>query len=91
MTSTCTQSAPALRTLPTSSPSLEKSADKIEGETITFLFMLLNFSTRGLVARSATAREAGACVARRLRRKAPAAAAPAPTKAAAAKAALGAA
>mmetsp|Transcript_28539 Transcript_28539/g.76247 ORF Transcript_28539/g.76247 Transcript_28539/m.76247 type:complete len:259 (-) Transcript_28539:185-961(-) len=91
MTSTCTQSAPAFRTLPTSSPSLEKSADKIEGEILMDFASVLSFSTRGLVVRSATARGAGALAVRRLRRRAPAAATPAPTKAATAQAAPGAA
>mmetsp|Transcript_15894 Transcript_15894/g.39958 ORF Transcript_15894/g.39958 Transcript_15894/m.39958 type:complete len:263 (-) Transcript_15894:193-981(-) len=89
MTSTCTQSAPAFRTLPTSSPSLEKSADKIEGETLTVFISVLNFSTRGFMARRATARDAGVALAeRRPCRSAPVAAAPAPTKAAAAQAPL---
>mmetsp|Transcript_68526 Transcript_68526/g.196557 ORF Transcript_68526/g.196557 Transcript_68526/m.196557 type:complete len:262 (+) Transcript_68526:197-982(+) len=90
MTSTCTQSAPALRTLPTSSPSLEKSADKIEGETLTVFISVLNFSTRGFTARRATARDAGvALAARRPCRSTPAPAAPAPTKAATAQPPLG--
>mmetsp|Transcript_28537 Transcript_28537/g.76243 ORF Transcript_28537/g.76243 Transcript_28537/m.76243 type:complete len:259 (-) Transcript_28537:185-961(-) len=91
MTSTCTQSAPALSTFSTSSPSLEKSADKIEGEILMDFASVLSFSTRGLVVRSATARGAGALAVRRLRRRAPAAATPAPTKAATAQAAPGAA
>mmetsp|Transcript_114111 Transcript_114111/g.243356 ORF Transcript_114111/g.243356 Transcript_114111/m.243356 type:complete len:312 (-) Transcript_114111:50-985(-) len=64
MTSTCTQSAPALITSATSSPSLEKSADRMEGEIFTDLASLRNFSTRGFVARNATAR-AGAGAPRR--------------------------
>mmetsp|Transcript_15018 Transcript_15018/g.38593 ORF Transcript_15018/g.38593 Transcript_15018/m.38593 type:complete len:203 (+) Transcript_15018:802-1410(+) len=55
ITSTCTQSAPALSTSPTSWPSLEKFAERMDGEIITLLGSLLSFSTRGF-ARIATAR-----------------------------------
>mmetsp|Transcript_9758 Transcript_9758/g.26345 ORF Transcript_9758/g.26345 Transcript_9758/m.26345 type:complete len:222 (-) Transcript_9758:104-769(-) len=58
MTSTCTQSAPAFSTSSTSCPSLEKSADKIDGEIFTDFFSVRSFSTRGLAARHATARGA---------------------------------
>mmetsp|Transcript_13146 Transcript_13146/g.31149 ORF Transcript_13146/g.31149 Transcript_13146/m.31149 type:complete len:212 (+) Transcript_13146:534-1169(+) len=46
MTSTCTQSQPASSMALTSSPSFEKSADRIEGETMTSLLLLR--ATRGL-------------------------------------------
>mmetsp|Transcript_27073 Transcript_27073/g.77681 ORF Transcript_27073/g.77681 Transcript_27073/m.77681 type:complete len:303 (-) Transcript_27073:69-977(-) len=57
ITSTWTQSAPALSTSSTSWPSFEKSAERIEGEICTvFSFMARSFSTRGFSARKATAR-----------------------------------
>mmetsp|Transcript_100081 Transcript_100081/g.266009 ORF Transcript_100081/g.266009 Transcript_100081/m.266009 type:complete len:220 (+) Transcript_100081:396-1055(+) len=86
MTSTWTQSAPAFRTSSTSWPSLEKSAERIEGEICTlFSFISLNFATRGLPSRRATAlaRPFSTPAARRRRRADPTASA-APVSAAAA-------
>mmetsp|Transcript_9760 Transcript_9760/g.26355 ORF Transcript_9760/g.26355 Transcript_9760/m.26355 type:complete len:286 (-) Transcript_9760:127-984(-) len=87
MTSTCTQSAPALRTSSTSWPNFEKSADKMDGEIFTVFGPVRRASTRGFAARRATACAAvpRGCAAVRRRRKAAAAVA-APTKPMAAKA-----
>mmetsp|Transcript_88473 Transcript_88473/g.159506 ORF Transcript_88473/g.159506 Transcript_88473/m.159506 type:complete len:202 (+) Transcript_88473:567-1172(+) len=83
MTSTCTQSAPAFNTLPTSSPSLAKSAERMEGETCTVLGMVLSFATRGFSAWRATTPRAEAAGPALRRRSAPAPAAITPTAAAA--------
>mmetsp|Transcript_63106 Transcript_63106/g.112162 ORF Transcript_63106/g.112162 Transcript_63106/m.112162 type:complete len:206 (+) Transcript_63106:169-786(+) len=76
MTSTCTQSAPALSTFPTSCPSWAKLAERIEGETFTVLGSLRILATLGFSARKATTLRSEAVAVLR-RRKADAVATPA--------------
>mmetsp|Transcript_52007 Transcript_52007/g.161393 ORF Transcript_52007/g.161393 Transcript_52007/m.161393 type:complete len:254 (-) Transcript_52007:67-828(-) len=86
MASTWTQSAPAFNTSSTSWPSLEKSAERMEGEICTvFSFISLSFATRGLPSRRATTRAlAFSAPAARRRRSAEPAANAAPVMATAA-------